>query len=358
MIPISKPQIGSEEQKAVAEVLASGYIVQGPRTAAFEKAFAEMIGVKHAIATSSGTTALHVALLAHDIGPGDQVITSAFTFIASANSILFTGARPVFADVDPETFNLDPAAVEAAITPRTRAIMPVHLYGNPAGMDDLMDIARRHKLLVIEDAAQAHGADVGGRMCGSFGCGCFSLYATKNMTSAEGGMITTDDDAVAEKCCLLRSHGMPRRYYHDSLGFNFRMTDINAAIGLVQLGKLPAANARRAENARFLNQHLSGVVTPTERVGATHVWHQYTVRTRPGVDRDQTVEKLREAGVGTGVFYPVPVHHQKLYRDLGYDLSLPVTEQLAQEVISLPVHPALTPADLTTIVDAVNGLWR
>ena len=315
-----------------------------------------MVGVQHAVATSSGTAALHVALLAHDIGPGDEVITSAFTFIASANSILFTGARPVFAEVDPVSFNLDPAAVEAAVTPRTKAIMPVHLFGNPADMDALMAIAQRHGLLVIEDAAQAHGADVGGRMCGSFGCGCFSLYATKNMTSAEGGMITTDDAGVAERCRLLRSHGMPRRYYHDSLGYNFRMTDINAAIGLVQLGKLAAANAKRAENARYLNGHLAGVIKPAERPGTTHVWHQYTVRARPGMDRDQAVEKLREAGVGTGVFYPVPVHQQKLYRDLNYDLSLPVTERLAQEVFSLPVHPGLVPADLAAIVEAVNQL--
>jgi dTDP-4-amino-4,6-dideoxygalactose transaminase len=356
MIPISKPQIGPEEQRAVAEVLASGYIVQGPRTAAFEEAFARMVGVKHAVAISSGTAALHVALLAHEVGPGDEVITSAFTFIASANSVLFTGARPVFADIDAESFNLSPAAVESAITPRTKAIMPVHLYGNPAEMDALLELADQHGLAVIEDAAQAHGAAIGDRMCGSFGTGCFSLYATKNMTTAEGGMITTDDDSLAEKCRLLRSHGMPRRYHHDSLGFNFRMTDINAAIGLVQLEKLPAANARRAANARFLSQNLAGVTTPKERPGTTHAWHQYTVRVRDGTDRDAAVEAVREAGVGVAIFYPVPVHHQKLYRELGYDVSLPVTERLSREVFSLPVHPSLTPDDLETIVAAVNPL--
>ena len=356
MIPISKPQMGPEEREAVAEVLASGFIAQGPRTAAFEGAFAEMVGVKHAIATSSGTTALHLALLAHGVGPGDEVVTSAFTFISSANSVLFAGARPVFADIEADTFNLDPAAVEAAITPRTKAIMPVHLYGNPADMDAIMDIAHRHRLAVIEDAAQAHDAGIGEQKCGSFGTGCFSFYATKNMTSAEGGMITTDDDALAEKCRLLRSHGMPRRYHHDSLGFNFRMTDVHAAIGLVQLGKLAAANARRAENARFFDRQINGVIKPVERPGTTHVWHQYTVRVPPGMDRDWAVEKLRKAGVGTGVFYPVPVHHQKLYLDMGVDISLPVTERLATEVISLPVHPALSSADLETIVAAVNDL--
>lgn len=356
MIPISKPQIGPEEQRAVAEVLASGYIVQGPRTAAFEEAFARMVGVKHAVAISSGTAALHVALLAHGVGPGDEVITSAFTFIASANSVLFTGARPVFADIDAESFNLSPAAVESAITPRTKGIMPVHLYGNPAEMDALLDLADQHGLAVIEDAAQAHGAAIGDRMCGSLGTGCFSFYATKNMTTAEGGMITTDDDSLAEKCRLLRSHGMPRRYCHDSLGFNFRMTDISAAIGLVQLEKLPAANARRAANARFLSQNLAGVTTPKERPGTTHAWHQYTVRVPDGTDREAAVEAVREAGVGVAIFYPVPVHHQKLYRELGYEVSLPVTERLSREVFSLPVHPSLTPDDLETIVAAVNAL--
>ena len=235
MIPISKPYIGDAERQAVLEVLDSGMLAQGPKTALLEAKFAAVCGVKHAVATSNGTTALYLALLAHGIGPGDEVITTPFTFIASVNSIIFTGARPVFADIDPETFNISPARVESAITPRTRAIMPVHLFGLPCDMNALTDIARRHGLSLIEDAAQAVGADYHGRRVGSFGTGCFSLYATKNVMSGEGGMITTDDEAIANQCRLLRSHGMARRYYHDMLGYNFRLTDLHAAIGVAQI---------------------------------------------------------------------------------------------------------------------------
>ena len=238
MISIAKPLIGEEEKQAVLEVLDSGMLAQGPRVKAFEEAFAEMCGVRYAVATSSGTTALHVALLAHGIGPDDEVITTPFTFIASANSILYTGASPQFVDIRSDTFNIDPELIEAAITPRTRAIMPIHLYGLMADMKPIMDIARGHKLAVIEDAAQAHNAMYKGQKAGSFGTGCFSLYATKNMTSAEGGMVTTDDPEVAERVKLLRNHGMRVRYYHDMLGYNFRMTDLHAAVGLAQLRKL------------------------------------------------------------------------------------------------------------------------
>ena len=262
MINIAKPQLGEEEKKAVLEVLDSGMIAQGPRVKAFEEAFAAMCGVKHAIATTSGTTALHVALLAAGIGEGDQVITSPFTFIASANSILFTGARPVFVDIDPATYNIDAALIEAAITSHTKAILPVHLYGLSCNMNAIMAIAKKHNLLVVEDACQAHGATFRGKRVGSFGIGTFSLYPTKNMTSAEGGMITTDDDAIAEKCHVLRQHGMRRRYYHDELGFNFRMTDVHAAIGLEQLKKLQARNDQRIVNARILSDYLKHVSCP------------------------------------------------------------------------------------------------
>jgi len=354
MIPISKPLLGEEEFEAVRQVMASGYVVQGPRTAAFEEAFAQVCGVRYAVATSSGTSALHIALLAHGIGPGDEVITTPFTFIASASAILFTGARPVFVDVEAETFNIDPAQIEARITARTRAILPVHLYGHPCDMGRIMEIAQRHGLVVIEDAAQAVGAEYHGRRVGSFGTGCFSLYATKNVTSVEGGMITTDDAELADRARLLRSHGQRERYYHESLGYNLRMTDIQAAIGLVQLGKLEAYTAARQANAAYLSAHLRGVITPTVRHGCRHVFHQYTIRVADG--RDEAVRRLNEAGVGTGIFYPLPLHHQKVFRDRGYDECLPVAERLAQEVISLPVHPALTPADLEQIVAAVNAL--
>jgi perosamine synthetase len=354
MIPISKPLFDEKDYKAVREVLASGYVVQGPKTAALEEAFAQVCGVRHAVATSSGTTALHIALLAHGIGPGDEVITTPLTFIATASSILHAGARPVFVDIDEQTFNIDPGLIEDKITPRTRAIMPVHLYGQVCDMDAILSIAERHGLVVVEDAAQAIGAEAHGRRAGSFGCGCFSLYATKNVTSVEGGVITTDDPGVAERARLLRSHGSARRYYYDSLGYNFRMTDIHAAIGLVQMQKLEQATAARQANAAFLSENLRGVVVPSVPDGYRHVFHQYTIRVPEG--RDEAVERLKAAGVGTGIFYPLPLHRQKLFLDLGYDDSLPVAERVAREVISLPVHPALSRADLEHIVASVNAL--
>jgi dTDP-4-amino-4,6-dideoxygalactose transaminase len=357
MIPISKPFIGEAEKQAVLAVLESGILAQGPRTAQLEEQWAAACGTKYAIATSSGTTALHIALLAHGIGPGDEVITSPFTFIASVNSILFTGAKPVFADIQADTFNLDPSLIEAAITPRTRAIMPVHLYGLTCDMDAIGAIARRRHLAVIEDAAQAIGAEYHGQRAGSFGTGCFSLYATKNVMSGEGGMITTHDAALARRCRLLRNHGMERRYYHDMLGYNFRMTDLHAAIGLAQIGRLDEFTAKRRANAAYLNSHITSVATPTVPPGYAHVWHQYTVRVDRGRDRDAAVKQLAEAGVGTGIFYPVPANRQRHLVELGLgDVSLPVAEQMAREVISLPVHPQLSQAELETIVTEVNKL--
>jgi dTDP-4-amino-4,6-dideoxygalactose transaminase len=356
VIPISKPFIGEAEKQAVIEVLESGMLAQGPRVAKLEEHFANLCGVKHAIATTSGTTALHAALLAHGIGPGDEVITTPFTFIASANSILFCGAKPVFVDIEAETFNINPALIEQAITPRTKAIMPVHLYGYMCDMDAIQAIADRHGLAIIEDACQAVGAAYHGRQAGSFGTGVFSLYATKNIMSGEGGMITTSDDSVADRCRLLRSHGMRRRYYHDQLGFNFRMSDLHAAIGLAQLERLESFTRQRCANAAYLSANIHSVVTPAVRQGYDHVWHQYTVRIDGGRNRDVAVKQLTEAGVGTGIFYPVPVHQQGYMRDIVGPISMPVAEQMAQEVISLPVHPQLTQADLEIIVHEVNKL--
>lgn len=354
MIPIAKPLIGEEEKQAVLEVLDSGMLAQGPKVQAFEAAFAEMCGVRYAVATSSGTTALHVALLAHGVGSGDEVITTPFTFIASANSILYVGARPVFVDIDPATFNIDPTQIKAAITPQTKAIMPVHLFGLPCDMEPIVDIAERCHIVVIEDACQAHGAEYNGKRVGSFGTGCFSLYPTKNITSAEGGMITTDDEEIAETCRVIRQHGMRRRYYHDELGFNFRMTDVHAAIGLAQLQKLKRFNEARIANAQYFSAHLRGVITPQITDGYRHVFHQYTVRVPDG-RRDALLEHLREQEIGTGVYYPVPIHRQTFYtQELKYDLGLPEAERAAAEVLSLPVHPALSQANLRTIVTAVN----
>lgn len=354
MIPMAKPLVGDDEKQAVLEVLSSGVLAQGTRVTAFERAFADMVGVKHAIATSSGTTALHTALLASGLGPGDEVITTAFTFIASANSILYTGARPVFVDIDPVTFNIDPEKIEAAITTRTKAILPVHLFGLSVDMDPIMDIADWHNLVVIEDACQSHGASYKGRRTGSFGIGCFSLYPTKNITSGEGGMITTNDDGVARRCRAIRQHGMNQQYYHDDLGFNFRMTDLHAAVGMVQLRRLERFNEARIANASYFTTHLQGVVPPAIPDGYRHVFHQYTVRVSGG-RRDALREHLSTQSVGSGVYYPLPIYQQRLYIEkLGYNLRLPETECATAEVLSLPVHPALSQSDLETIVAAVN----
>jgi dTDP-4-amino-4,6-dideoxygalactose transaminase len=356
-IPIARPLIGEEEKAAVLRVLESGNLAQGARVAELEQLFAAWLGVEHAVATSSGTTALHLALLAHDIGPGDEVITSSFTFIASPNAVLFTGATPVFADIDPVTYNLDPEAVERAITPRTRAIMPVHLFGLPAAMPAFLDIARRHNLVLIEDAAQAHGAAVDGRRAGTFATACFSFYPTKNMTTGEGGMVTTNDAAVAERVRLLRAHGMRVRYQHEILGYNFRLTDLHAAVGIAQLPHLEAWNARRRANAAYLSRHLPGVTVPVEPAGYHHVYHQYTVRVADG-RRDALQAFLADAGIGTGVYYPIAAHQQPVYLDRGYRVSLPVTEQAAREVLSLPVHPSVDDQDLACIVERVHAFQQ
>jgi len=355
-IPISRPWIGDEEKQAVLEVLDSGMLAQGPKVAELEAGFARVSGAKHAIATSSGTTGLHLALLAHGIGPGDEVITSSFTFIASVNTILFTGAKPVFVDVDELTFNMDPAGLEAAITPRTKAVMPVHLYGQACDMDEICAIARKHGLAVIEDAAQAIGATYRGRGVGSFGTGVFSLYATKNVMSGEGGVITTDDDRIADRAKLLRSHGMRERYQYEVLGYNFRLNDVLAAIGIAQLDRMPEATRRRRENARFLNDQIENVVTPRVAEGRDHVWHQYTVRLPQGMDREHALRRLKERGIGTGVFYPNGVHRFAHVMDAAGDFSLPVTDRVAASVMSLPVHPLLSHSDLERIVAAVNAL--
>lgn len=354
MINMAKPVIGPEEKQAVLEVLDSGIIAQGPRVKAFEEAFAAMCGTRYAIASSSGTTALHIALLAHKIGPGDEIITSPFTFIASANSILYVGARPVFVDIDPRTFNMDVSKIEAAVTEKTKAIMPVHLFGLPCDMDGILAVAKKHNLDVIEDACQSHGATFRGKKAGSFGTGTFSLYPTKNITSAEGGMITTDDPAIDEQCRVIRNHGMRVRYYHDELGFNFRMTDVHAAIGLAQMSKLEGFNAARRANAQFYDGMLQGVVTPYIPEGYGHVYHQYTVRV-PNGERDGLRDYLKDNGVGSEIYYPVPIHKQRYYvEELGYDLTLLETEKAAAEVLSLPVHPSLTERDLETVAGAVN----
>jgi perosamine synthetase len=352
VIPIARPQLGSEERDAVWDVMRSGMLAEGARVAELEERFAAMVGVPHAVAVSSGTAALHLSLLALGIGPGDEVITVPCTFIASANSSVYTGARPAFVDVSTSDFCIDVERVEAAISPRTRAIMPVSLYGQPADMPALAALAEARGLFLVEDAAQSHGATIAGKSSGSWGAGCFSFYPTKNMTSGEGGMLTTADAALAERVRLLREHGMTARYHHDTLGYNFRMTDIHAAIGLVQLAKLPAFNARRRQIAARYDAELRGVVIPRPRPGVVHVYHQYTLRVNR---RDEFAAGLAERGVGSGVYYPIPVHRQKPFQALGYGgQRYPVTERLADEVLSIPVHPGLSDADVAAVIVAVN----
>jgi dTDP-4-amino-4,6-dideoxygalactose transaminase len=354
LVPAAKVLIGDEERAAVDRVLRSGMIAQGPEVAAFEQEFAaEVAGGRICVAVNSGTSGQHLGLLAAGVGPGQEVIVPSFTFAATANSVALTGATPVFADIDPATFNLDADSVEAAVTDRTVGIMPVHLYGQPADMTRLGEVARRHDLQIFEDAAQAHAATWQGRPVGTFGTfAMFSLYPTKNMTSGEGGMVSCATDEVARMVKLLRNQGMERRYENEVVGFNCRMTDVHAAIGRVQLGKLAGWTKQRQENAAFLDANLEGVVVPPVADGATHVYHQYTIRVPQ--DRDGFAKALQdEYGIGTGVYYPIPNHRLPSF---GLTLDLPETERAAREVLSLPVHPSLSQDDLERVVEAVNAL--
>jgi dTDP-4-amino-4,6-dideoxygalactose transaminase len=373
MIAIAHPLFGAEEEAAALRVLGSGQLAQGERVATFERRFAELCHVREAVAVSSGTAALHLALLAHDIGRGDEVITTAFSFAATANVILLVGATPVFVDIEPDTCTLNPVQAEMALTRRTKAIIPVHLYGHPCEMNRLQKIAEAFSLVLIEDASQAHAATIDGRPVGSFGTGCFSFYATKNMTTGEGGMVTTNDPAIAERVRLLRNHGQEARYYQIALGYNLRMTELQAALGIAQIEKLEYFTQRRIANATYLTNNLQGIVqTPVERPGYRHVYHQYTIKIPS--KRNEFATELRARGVDTTIHYPIPIHQQPFYRrkpGLFRVLSpgqrtpvkgnnptahLPVTESAAQQVLSLPVHPALSQEDLSTIAREVVAL--
>ena len=332
-------------------VLDSGMIAQGPEVAAFEDEFSRFMEGHHCIAVNSGTSALHLGLLASGIERGHEVIIPSFTFAATANAVALCGATPVFVDIDIDTFTLDPNAVEAAITNRTSAIMPVHLYGHPADMDPLTEICIRKSLILLEDAAQAHLASYMSQPVGTFGTAAFSFYPTKNMTSGEGGMIVTDDDAVARKAKLLRNQGMEMRYQNEIVGFNNRMTDIHAAIGRVQLRKLRERTTKRQENAAFFNENLSTVDIPTEKNDVEHVYHQYTIRTD---QRDDLSEHLNQENIGNGVYYPIPVHQLPSFDK---KIDLPNTRTAADQALSIPVHPLLTQEELHRIVEVINT-WR
>ena len=359
MIPVSTVKLGPEIEESVLRVLRSGIIAQGPVVAEFEKRFAALTGAEHAIAVNNGTTALVAAIQALDLQPGDEVITSPFTFIATLNAILQAGAVVRFGDIRFDDFSLDPSSVRAQLTERTRVLLPVHLYGQAADLNALSTIADQHGLAIVEDAAQAHGATIDGRGVGTFGLGCFSFYATKNLTTGEGGVITTNDAAMADRLRVLRNQGMRARYEYVMAGHNYRLTDLQAALVLPQLDAYPAQLAARRANAAGLTQRLEGIeglILPHELPGRGHVWHQYTVLLPEGVDRMAFVDELGRLGVGSGVYYPKPVYDYDTYRDRADVIvsETPVAEAAAARCVSLPVHQHLQPGDLDTIAAAVR----
>ena len=357
-IPIAQPSLGNEESDAVLAVLASGMIAQGPVTAAFEEEFAAYCGVPHAVAVSNGTTALHAALLAAGVGPGDEVIVPAFTFFATASSVSMCGARPVFADVDAATATIDPADILAKVTPKTKAVIGVHLYGQPCDAGAIRKICDDRGLVFIEDAAQAHGAEYHGRRTGALGdLACFSFYATKNLATGEGGMVTTASDEYDARLRRIINHGQSEKYLHTELGYNYRMTDINAAIGRVQLAKLDGFNRRRQENAAYYGAHITapGLVLPSVAPGRSHVWHQYSLRVteRFPLSRDELMAHLRERGIGCAVHYPIALSRQPYYAGAA---TCPVAESLAASVLSIPVHPNVTDEARAYVCETINGV--
>lgn len=359
MIPIAQPEIGEEEISAVTEVLRSGMLASGPKVTAFEEAFAGYCGTRYAIATSNGTTSLHAGMLAAGIGPGDEVIIPAFTFFATASTVAMCGATPVFADVDPRTYGIDPNSVRELITAKTKAVMGVHLFGQPFDINALQEICSDHKLMFFEDAAQAHGSEYRGRRVGGFGTfGSFSFYPTKNMTAGEGGMITTGDPEVARRARLYTNHGQSEKYLHTLIGYNYRMTDIAAAIGLVQLEKLDAYTSKRIENARYYDTHIRapGITPPTVMPGVRHVYHQYVIRVREEcpLSRDELIIHLKNQGIGSAIHYPIALPDQPVFAGTSYEC--PVARSLAQSVLSLPVHPGVTLDDCERVCRVLNDL--
>jgi dTDP-4-amino-4,6-dideoxygalactose transaminase len=353
-IPAAKPQIGADERAAVDRVLCTGNLAQGVEVRAFECEFSDAaVQGLECVAVNSGTSALHLILIALGIGSGDEVLVPSFTFAATANAVAMTGANPVFVDVTSDTFTMDPIDLQSKVTSRSKAVIPVHLYGQMAHMPEIEFVARTHGLKIIEDAAQAHMASLNGRFAGTWGdAAAFSFYPTKNMTSGEGGMVVTRSAAVARTVRLLRNQGQEVRYQNEIVGLNNRMTDIHAAIGRVQLRKLPEWNIRRRRRAVMYNEKLVGVVTPSSRPGSEHVYHQYTVVVPDG-RRDELAERLGQRGIGTGVYYPTPVHLLPAFRS---NVSLPVSEALARQVLSLPVYPSLDEEDLETVALSMNSL--
>jgi dTDP-4-amino-4,6-dideoxygalactose transaminase len=331
--------------------------ILGPNVKAFESETADYLGVKHAISCASGTDALHLALIAAGIKQGDEVITTPFTFIATAEAIRYVGAIPVYVDIRPDTFNIDPELIEAAITDKTRAILPVHLFGQPADMERIMAVANKHDLLVIEDCAQSFGADSNGKMTGGIGlAGAHSFFPSKNLGCyGDGGMITTNDDAIAEMLLMLRNHGSKERYYHDVVGYNSRLDELQAVILRAKFKHLPEYNQQRRRVAHRYSQNLAGsIATPPHEDGkGTHVYHQYTVLCD---NRDAVMKKLADNQIASAIYYPVPLHQQKVFADVCQDVHLPVTEDIAKRCMSLPIYPELKDEQVDQIVDVIKSV--
>jgi len=349
-IPLAKPLIGRNEKRAVQKVLNSGNLAQGPVVAEFESSFSKFVGDRDCVAVNSGTSGLVTAVMSLGIGQSDEVIVPSFTFAASANSIALCGAKPIFIDIDRKTFNLDYKLLESLITPKTKAIMAVHLYGLCADMKHILEVAKKHNLFVIEDAAQAHLSAIDGQTAGTFGdVAVFSFYPTKNMTSGEGGMVVYKDTSYSRSARLIRNQGMEKRYHNEIAGHNFRMSDIHAAIGVEQLKKVEEWTEKRESNAIYLNSAITEAETPCIPIGYRHVFHQYTIRVEKF--RDSLADKLNADGIGNGIYYPVPVHRLPSFNE---NIALPETEMAAQEALSLPVHPSLTKSNLDRIARSVN----
>jgi len=362
MIKVNSPYLGEEEIEAVREVLESGYLAHGPLVDEFEKEFSKYLGVKHALTVSNGTISLYTALKALDIGEGDEVIVPDFSFFATASTVVLAGAKPIFVDINLDTYTISPEDLERKITPRTKAIIPVHLYGHPADMDSIIKIAKEHNIYVIEDCAQSHGAEYKGIKTGTIGiAGAFSFYATKNLTMGEGGAVTTNNDKIADFVKFFRNHGQLRRYYHTRIGWNFRITNIQGALGLIQLRKLDRMNSRRREIAKLYDEELSNIGclrTPVQKKWAKHVYHQYTIWVNRSVLRDKLSEYLRDAGIQTGIHYPRPIHMQPAFKKYGENVYCPNSVKASSHVLSLPMHPGLSDEEVNEVIIRVKEFFR